>query len=53
MDESKSITKLLKWIGIAALAAVPLLFILNKLRAHQVETTEDDSSNIFAEELSQ
>jgi len=53
VEESKSIAKLLKWIGIIALAAVPILLIVNKLRARETDAVDDDSSNIFAEELLQ
>ena len=50
-DESKKLAKFLKWIGIAALAAVPVILLVKKLKTKQSAVKEDES-NIFEEELS-
>lgn len=43
--------KFLKWLGIAALFAVPAFLIFRKLFERRAEYTEDEF-DIFAEELS-
>ena len=48
---NENVTKILKWVGVIALIALPI-FLLTKKRASQHETdSEGDSNNIFAEEL--
>ncbi|MDI6765779.1 MAG: hypothetical protein QME52_03020 [Bacteroidota bacterium] len=51
MDEEKGINKILKWAGIAALIALPVLVLLRKRKVQESETNWDDESNIFAAEL--
>ena len=51
--ETKSISKFLKWMGIMAIAAVPVVLILKKLRTEQSGTPDEDNGDIFADELSQ
>ena len=46
-DESKKLSKFLKWIGIAALAAVPVILLVKKLKTKQASV--EDDSNIFEE----
>lgn len=43
--------KLLKWLGIAALVAVPVIILVKKSKAEEEEVTEEEDSNIFSEEL--
>lgn len=51
MDEDKTFTKVLKVVGIAALVAVPVFFLLKKRRQQEQEPVQHEDSNIFAEEL--
>ena len=43
--------KVLKWAGIVALIALPVIFLMKKKPAEAHGTSEKDDSNIFAEEL--
>lgn len=52
-SELKNVTKALKWIGIVALALVPVILIFKRLTAKQARAADDDGSDIFAEELLQ
>jgi len=45
-----SLSKILKWVGVIALIALPIL-LFTKRRAQQVDPDSGDSNNIFAEEL--
>ena len=49
-DESKKLSNFLKWVGIAALAAVPVILLVKKMKAKQ--DAVHDESDIFDEELS-
>lgn len=51
MDELKNVTKVLKWVGIVALALVPVVLVFKKLIAKRASQDGDDGSDIFAEEL--
>ncbi len=46
-------TKLLKWLGVAALVAVPIAVLLRKVKKEkeEPEVAEDDNDDIFASEL--
>lgn len=52
-EGSKNVVKFLKWVGILALASVPVVLVLKKLASRRADSVDDDGSNIFAEELSQ
>ena len=52
MDDSKGVLKLLKWMGVVAIIALPLAFFLKKRKPEPPSyTLPDDDSNIFASEL--
>jgi len=51
MDEDKGLMKILKWAGLAALIAVPLIVFLKKRKDSISDDSPDDESNIFAAEL--
>jgi hypothetical protein len=51
MDEDKGLKKILKWAGLAALIAVPLIVILKKRKESLADNSLDDESNIFAADL--
>ena len=51
MDNDDILKKIFKIIGIAALVAIPVLFICKKCQS-QDENYSDDDTNIFSEELS-
>ena len=52
MDEKPGTLKILTWLGVAALVALPVVVFLSKRRSHEVvQDSSDDSSNIFALEL--
>jgi hypothetical protein len=51
MDEDKGLMKILKWAGLAALIAIPLVVILKKQNKSQRKDSLEDESNIFATEL--
>jgi len=42
--------RLLKWIGVAALVAVPVYLIVSKLRSEDEDIAIEDEYDIFAEE---
>jgi biopolymer transport protein ExbB/TolQ len=50
MDQEKDFKDVLKWIGIALLAAIPVVLLIKKLSERGSEVVE--TSDIFAEELS-
>ena len=52
MDDDKNMKKFLKIIGIAALVAVPVFFLVKKLRGQESVPSQSDDANIFADELS-
>lgn len=51
MDEDKNFFNVLKWIGIAALVAIPVYFISKYVLEEERKIEEFDDENIFAEEL--
>ncbi len=51
MDEDKNIFNVLKWIGIAALVAIPIYFISKHVLKEEQQIEDFDDENIFAEEL--
>ena len=54
MYEKPGVLKLLKWLGVAALVAVPVVVFLKKRKSPDSgHSVDDDSSNIFAAELSE
>jgi len=42
--------KLLKWIGIAAVVAVPLLLIVKTVRGWEAESVAEDEFDIYMDE---
>ncbi len=53
MDEDKSIKTFLKIVGIAALVAIPVVFLVKKLRADEGESLSGEDGNIFSEDFSE
>ncbi|MBU1299808.1 MAG: hypothetical protein KKF20_00975 [Bacteroidetes bacterium] len=51
MDEDTNILKLLKWVGIAALVAIPIYFIVKHVTESEKVASDYDDDNIFAAEL--
>ncbi|HLX11791.1 MAG TPA: hypothetical protein VKS81_03155 [Bacteroidota bacterium] len=51
MKEETEIKDVLKWLGIAVLAAIPVILLLKKLNPPQTGETVE-TADIFAEELS-
>lgn len=51
MDEDKNLFNVLKWIGIAALVAIPIYFISKHVLEEEQQVEDFDDENIFAEEL--
>ena len=52
MPEDKNLSRVLKWIGVAALAAVPIFFIVKKIASsHSAQSNIDDDADIFSEDL--
>ena len=52
MDNETSIEKFLKILGVAALVAVPVFFLVKKIRDSETKPSPGGDPNIFAEELS-
>ncbi len=52
MNEDNTVNKFLKIVGIAALVAVPVFFILKKKRQQDQESSVQDEANIFSEDFS-
>ena len=50
-NDTKGVTKVLKWAGIVALVALPVVLFLKKKKTQEQESSPDDDSNIFASEL--
>ncbi len=52
-SDTDSGTKLLKWVGVAALLALPIAVLLRKVKKEKEEpaVVDDDSDDIFASEL--
>lgn len=52
MDENFNLKKLLKWAGIVALIALPVVVLLKKQKERRPDDrSRNDESNIFAAEL--
>lgn len=51
MDEDKSLKKILKWAGVVALIAVPVIVFLKKKKTRSSGEDWDDESDIYATEL--
>lgn len=47
MSEDKDLKKVLTWLGIAVLAAIPLVIALNKLAKETVDPTEAVLDEMF------
>ena len=52
MDNETGIEKFLKILGVAALVAVPVFFLVKKIRDSETKPSPGGDPNIFAEELS-
>ncbi|MBI4548180.1 MAG: hypothetical protein HY707_09375 [Ignavibacteriae bacterium] len=50
-ENDKEFMTILKWAGVVALVAVPLVLFLKKLKAQEIDETTEDDANIFAGEL--
>jgi len=51
MENDKGLIKVLKWVGIVALVAVPLAVFLKKRKPVESMLRVDDDSDIFSAEL--
>jgi hypothetical protein len=51
MDDDTNIFKILKWVSVAALVAVPLYFVVKHISEKEETITDYDDENIFASEL--
>jgi len=51
MEEQNTLKAILKWAGIAALVAIPLVVIFKKRKESSRKSIAEDDSNIFASEL--
>jgi len=51
MEERDTLKSVLKWAGIAALVAIPLVVLLKKWKDNPRDQVAEDDSNIFASEL--
>ncbi len=51
MDDNNKLEQVLKIVGIAALVAVPIFFLVKKLRENDTPRSRAEDSNIFTEEL--
>jgi hypothetical protein len=50
MAESSELKTVIKWLGMAAIAAIPLYVLIKKISA-EADSDMFDESDIFAEEL--
>ncbi len=51
-DDSKTLKRVLTWVGVAALIALPLVILLRKKRTGpEAEPADDDSMDIYSAEL--
>jgi hypothetical protein len=53
MDDNRRIEKVLKIVGIAALVAVPIFFLVKRLRTNEAQKAEGEDTNIFTEDLAE
>lgn len=51
MDEGTGLKKILKWAGLLAIIALPVIVLLKKRKNCSSDVPEDDESNIFTAEL--
>jgi len=52
MDEEKKLPKLVRWAGIVALIAIPVVVLLKARKANRAsEPAENEEADIFAAEL--
>ena len=50
MSKTSDLKTVFKWLGVAAIAAIPILILIKKLSA-EADSKLFDESDIFAEEL--
>jgi len=50
MSQSRELKEVLKWVGVAVLAAIPVFLIVRKI-SDRPEKPAYDSGDIFSEEL--
>ena len=50
-QEDNRVIKVLKWAGIVALVALPVIYLLKKKKPEDSTLSLDDESNIFNAEL--
>ncbi len=50
MEEDRGSTKILKWVGILALIAVPILVLFKKDKSHSL-TGDGDEFDIYSSEV--
>ena len=50
MSQSTGMKEVLKWVGVAVIAAIPVFLIVRKI-ADRTEQPANDSGDIFSEEL--
>lgn len=51
MDDDINIFKIIKWISVAALVAVPIYFVVKHISEKEDTASNYDDENIFASEL--
>ena len=51
MEDNSTLKKFLKWAGIVALVALPVVDLLKRKKNRSLEPLADDESNIFSAEL--
>lgn len=51
INEDKELVKILKWAGIVALIAVPIIVFLKKNKDKQSSNNLEDESNIYSTEF--
>jgi hypothetical protein len=51
MDDDTNFFKIVKWVSVAALVAVPLYFVVKHISEKEETITDYDDENIFASEL--
>ncbi|HUL42720.1 MAG TPA: hypothetical protein VLY03_00015 [Bacteroidota bacterium] len=51
MEDENKLKLFLKWAGLAALVAIPVMVILKKRKEQDSRLPDDDDSDIFASEL--
>ena len=51
MEDENKLKLFLKWAGLAALVAIPVMVFLKKRKEQDGKVVDDDDSDIFASEL--